>query len=184
MYIDQTIETKFESELNSDTATIKKYDSNSNRPQTQRADSSPSSKSVRSERVNRLSSKTEREKHASITMKKTNANNSTEVSNQQSVVLLRKKSKNSNKIYSSLNNHHSAVVSRNSNSFVKTNGKNANEQVMKSRSDKDQITDIIVIKILNLFMFYLFLLFAIILNLAGLWLFPYYLRKPQEITED
>jgi hypothetical protein len=54
----------------------------------------------------------------------------------------------------------------------------------KIASEKDQVPEIVVINLLNLFVFYVFLIFAIGLNLFGLWLFPYYIRTPQIITED
>jgi len=35
-----------------------------------------------------------------------------------------------------------------------------------------------IIRILNQFVFYLFLIYIVLLNLLGLWIFPYYVKEP------
>ena len=71
---------------------------------------------------------------------------------------------------------------------LKTNDKNdnknkKNQQSNKKRIDKSKITDLEVIKILNGFIFILFLIFIVCLNLFGLFILPYFYKKSLSIND-
>ena len=68
------------------------------------------------------------------------------------------------------------------NGNVKTNSNNNNTNNSNS-SPPNQPNDLELISLLNKFMFYVFLMFIISLNLFGLYIFPYLIKKPLSIEE-
>jgi hypothetical protein len=63
----------------------------------------------------------------------------------------------------------------------KKDGKMASTDEMSTI--KKSITDLEIIKILNKFVFCCFLFFIVSLNLFGLFIFPYFIRKPLSIND-
>lgn len=55
---------------------------------------------------------------------------------------------------------------------------------MAATATTNEITDARIIKILNEFVFYLFLLFCILLNLLGLVVFPYCIKQPLSVDDS
>lgn len=75
--------------------------------------------------------------------------------------------------------------SSNSNQSLIIKGKTNNERrgIIKKPKLKIQLTDVFLIHVLNKFVFYLFLIFIIILNLLLLYIFPYHLKKNLVIND-
>jgi hypothetical protein len=63
-------------------------------------------------------------------------------------------------------------------------GKSSKKPANNANAESNNNNDLNVISVLNKFMFYVFLIFILCLNLFGLYIFPYYLKKPLSINED
>jgi hypothetical protein len=69
------------------------------------------------------------------------------------------------------------------NSNVSKSSNNNNKNINNSSPLFDESNDLELISLLNKFMFYVFLIFLISLNLFGLYIFPYLIKKPLSIEE-
>lgn len=58
------------------------------------------------------------------------------------------------------------------------------ENFLPDNSSKIELTDLEVLQILNRFVFVLFLLFIIALNLISLFVYPYFIKVPLSIDEE
>ena len=58
------------------------------------------------------------------------------------------------------------------------------ENLLPDNSSKLELTDLEVLQILNRFVFVLFLLFIIALNLISLFVYPYFIKVPLSIDEE
>jgi hypothetical protein len=55
---------------------------------------------------------------------------------------------------------------------------NVDGLVNGNKKDSAELPTAEILRILNQFVFYLFLIYIVLLNLLSLWIFPYYIKEP------